>query len=171
MHFFDGLNSRFGIFIYKLRFRNVRQVIMMTSSSTSSSTTFVSASGADKVRAELPSVPKVNPTLVREWDEIQDDVRKRLILCDTEDWQFNKDLRYNLHYNKGRRLPNLINLCIFLKSGLNRVAGVDISVHARDHSAEECDAIAAVVICKFPTMEILHEETQKIRLNVPYVPG
>lgn len=46
-----------------------------------------------------------------------------------------------------------------------------MSVHAKDHDAEECDAFAAVVICNFPSMEIIHEETQRVHLSVPYVPG
>lgn len=51
------------------------------------------------------------------------------------------------------------------------MAGVDISIPTNDHSAEECDAFAAVVICKYPELTIIHQETQQVRLTVPYLPG
>jgi len=56
-------------------------------------------------------------------------------------------------------------------SGLRRVAGVDVSYPVKDHSSYECEAFAAVVICEFPTMNVIHQEVQQVHLSVPYAPG
>jgi len=51
--------------------------------------------------------------------------------------------------------------------GLRLVAGVDISF--RKDSTDE--AAASLVICEFPSMEVVYEETKPVKMDLPYMPG
>ncbi|CAL8122634.1 unnamed protein product [Orchesella dallaii] len=92
--------------------------------------------------------PPVSPELIEKWDLLQNEIRKKIIHSNTEEWQLAEELH-----------------------GLRRVAGVDVSYPSKDHDSYECDAFAAVVICEFPTMKIIHKEVQQVHLPVPYAPG
>ncbi len=54
---------------------------------------------------------------------------------------------------------------------LTLVAGLDISYPKDAHSQSSCVAFTAVVICSFPELKIIYEETQEVKLDTPYVPG
>ncbi|ODM89089.1 Endonuclease V [Orchesella cincta] len=103
---------------------------------------------ADDPASKTPRYPAVSPALIERWDLLQNELSKKIIHSDTEDWQLTEELH-----------------------GLKRVAGVDVSYPSKDHDSYECDAYAAVVICEFPTMKIIHKEVQQVHLPVPYAPG
>lgn len=50
---------------------------------------------------------------------------------------------------------------------LRLVAGVDISFHETDNTK----AVAALVICEFPEMTVVYQDTRTVELTQPYVPG
>jgi deoxyinosine 3'endonuclease (endonuclease V) len=56
-------------------------------------------------------------------------------------------------------------------SRVKLVAGLDISYPKEAHDKDESDAYAAVVICSFPSMEVVYEKVHESHLNVPYAPG
>lgn len=47
------------------------------------------------------------------------------------------------------------------------IGGVDISADKHDQNK----AIACLVICRYPSFEVVHEEAQQVTLTAPYVPG
>lgn len=54
--------------------------------------------------------------------------------------------------------------------GLERVAGIDISFIPSPGGIDEI-AVAALVVCEFPSLRTLHEETTTLQLDIPYAAG
>lgn len=110
----------------------------------------------------VASNPSVTSIVLKQWESMQNDLRSRLILENTEPWQ--NDLGYTLPY-----FCYMIKYKLISFRKLKLVAGLDISYPV--HYNDSCDAFAAVVICKYPSMAIVHEEVEKVRLEVPYIAG
>ncbi|XP_035707155.1 endonuclease V isoform X2 [Folsomia candida] len=88
----------------------------------------------------------VDSALIEKWTKVQNDLRSNIITSDSEEWQ--SDL-----------------------NSLKLVAGLDISYPKDAHDKSHSDAYAALVICKFPSMEIVHQDVELCQPDVPYVPG
>ena len=56
------------------------------------------------------------------------------------------------------------------KRVLRIVAGVDISP-AKSYTFDPDKAVASLVICEYPSMRILHNEKELVRLTQPYIAG
>jgi deoxyinosine 3'endonuclease (endonuclease V) len=55
---------------------------------------------------------------------------------------------------------------------LKLVGGLDISYPKDAHDKSDSEAYACIVICKFPTMEIIHQDVSHCLISeTPYVPG
>lgn len=82
--------------------------------------------------------------LLKQWESEQDRLRQQLLEEDTEDWQ------RKTHF-----------------SGLERVAGVDLSFIKGDH----VNACAQLVVLSYPELEVVYEDSQMVALTAPYVAG
>lgn len=51
------------------------------------------------------------------------------------------------------------------------MAGLDISYPVDAHFKTNCEACAAVVICDYPSLNVVHKEVEKVMMQAPYVPG
>ncbi|KAJ2804701.1 hypothetical protein H4R20_002398 [Coemansia guatemalensis] len=92
----------------------------------------------------------VDPELVREWERRQEELRARCEEADRFDFEYQAD--------DG----------VFV--GLERVGGIDIS-YPRNSSSGQDQAVVALVVLSFPTMEVLYEQCVEISIDVPYKAG
>ena len=92
-------------------------------------------------------------------------------LSDDEKKSYENEMKNNENKNdnnnsngkgKGKKRKN--------KRVLRTVAGVDISP-AKSYSYEEDKAVASLVICEYPSMKILHNEMELVKLTQPYIAG
>uniref|UniRef100_A0ACD6ABD8 Uncharacterized protein n=4 Tax=Avena sativa TaxID=4498 RepID=A0ACD6ABD8_AVESA len=89
----------------------------------------------------------------QEWARTQDVLKSRLILDDDFEWSL-PSVSSDSDQNDAR-------------DKLKYIGGVDISFLKEDPST----ACAAVVVLDADTLEIVHEEFDLVRMQVPYVPG
>ncbi|XP_056891704.1 endonuclease V-like isoform X5 [Takifugu flavidus] len=82
--------------------------------------------------------------LLKQWESEQDRLRLQLIQEDSEDWQS------RTHF-----------------SGLERVAGVDLSYIKGDH----VHACAQLAVLSYPELQVLYEDSQMVALTAPYIAG
>uniref|UniRef100_H3CMA6 Endonuclease V n=1 Tax=Tetraodon nigroviridis TaxID=99883 RepID=H3CMA6_TETNG len=82
--------------------------------------------------------------LLKQWESEQDRLRQRLLEEDTEAWQRDRNF-----------------------SGLERVAGVDLSYIKGDH----VNACAQLVVLSYPQLEVVYEDSQMVALTAPYLAG
>ncbi|XP_023212699.1 endonuclease V-like [Centruroides sculpturatus] len=78
----------------------------------------------------------VSSTLLHDWNKEQIELKKKIILSDSEEWQKSKDA-----------IESEENCT---KATLQYVAGVDIS-YRKDHEQEAC---TACVVCSLPDLEV-----------------
>ncbi|KAL6874026.1 hypothetical protein ACP4OV_014108 [Aristida adscensionis] len=89
----------------------------------------------------------------QEWIKTQDMLKTKLILKDDFDWS----------------VPSMgsDSECSHSRGKLKYIGGTDISFLKEDPST----ACAAVVVLDADTLEVVHEEFDVVRLQVPYIPG
>ncbi|XP_072168425.1 endonuclease V-like [Diadema setosum] len=87
----------------------------------------------------------VDDETARAWEREQAELREKLVECDTEDWQA-ADAQF---------------------SGLKYIGGVDISFVKTSTSL----ACASLVICSFPDLEVVYEDSQTVNMTQPYISG
>ncbi|XP_076131560.1 endonuclease V-like [Alosa pseudoharengus] len=87
---------------------------------------------------------KPEEELVKEWEREQAELKQRLQVGDTEDWQTSP--------------------CF---TGLERVGGVDLSFIKGD----DINACAQLVVLSYPDMKLLYQDSQMVALDAPYVAG
>ncbi|XP_023210630.1 endonuclease V-like [Centruroides sculpturatus] len=95
----------------------------------------------------------VSSTLLHDWNKEQIELKKKIILSDSEEWQKSKDA-----------IESEENCT---KATLQYVAGVDIS-YRKDHEQEAC---TACVVCSLPDLEVVYEDLEIVNVTTPYVPG
>ena len=112
---------------------------------TAAATSCTSASPGGRERGGTGSVrhEDVLERFRAEWTTEQADLRQKLDITDTEEWQ-NDSFK-----------------------GLTRVAGVDISF-AKDNAVDAC---ITLIILEYPSMKVVHEVTEMVSLDLPYISG
>ncbi|XP_066167466.1 uncharacterized protein [Oryza sativa Japonica Group] len=91
----------------------------------------------------------------QEWAKTQDMLKSKLILEDDFGWNLP-----SMGSNSDQSNANN-------KGNLKYIGGVDISFSKEDPST----ACAALVVLDAGTLEVVHEEFDVVRLQVPYIPG
>ena len=88
----------------------------------------------------------VDPAVIENWTSVQNELKNNIITVDTEEWQSNLD-------------------------SLKLVGGLDISYPKDAYNKSHSDAYAALVICEFPSLAIVHQTVEFCQSDTPYVPG
>ncbi|PKA50662.1 deoxyribonuclease V [Apostasia shenzhenica] len=94
-----------------------------------------------------------SPVLQQEWIVVQDVLKQKLILEDDFTWAISPR---DAHVNP-----------VGMVEMLHYIGGVDVSFLKEDPSLA-CGALVVLDAC---TMNVVHEEFEVVRLQVPYVPG
>ncbi|XP_064645988.1 endonuclease V-like [Lineus longissimus] len=92
--------------------------------------------------------PSLDEDIRTKWEKEQLELKKKLILENTEEWQ--------------QKVEDDDET-----SGLQYIGGVDISFVKGDTR----NACAALVVCKFPSLEVVYEDCTMVELTAPYIPG
>ena len=94
----------------------------------------------------------IEPEIVNKWRIEQAELKKKLILDDTEQWQINRFL-----YNEKE-----VNL-----NGLRFIAGLDISFVKNENKA--CAGLFVFDLSN--NLDLIYRDLDLIEMNQPYVPG
>ncbi|KAK8940546.1 hypothetical protein KSP39_PZI010613 [Platanthera zijinensis] len=89
----------------------------------------------------------------QEWIEIQDNLKRKLVLEDDFTWTIPPGVSCLDRDGKAKRIQY--------------IGGVDVSFVKEDPSL----ACGALVVLDASTLDVVHEEFQVVRLKVPYLPG
>ncbi|XP_022092342.1 endonuclease V-like isoform X3 [Acanthaster planci] len=105
--------------------------------------TAMTAHDASRVMANVPvQTDEVFEEIHKKWESEQQELKKKLVLENTESWQSDLD-------------------------GLRCVGGVDVSF-VKTSSTLAC---ASLVVCDYPDLKVIYSDCELVHLDTPYIPG